>query len=476
MALGVSLDGQSSLVATPIFTSDTHRVPTKVSLGIRISTSALHLDGNSAKNDELDTLELARIGQLVVPGPWTLLVDPAVYVWLRDFRGGPHDEEAQAIESAIKASSSRNTIFADADLGRLVSSGRTAVAETLFENATEAEKPLYIPAEVSPHTVVALANAATSVATNTQISGSKLNTTPAFAQTGTVPILIRDEGLEDCFRDSRATSSCVTATLAMMTSESPNNSRHILAVTPRDWNPAPNVLTSLRKDLSSTYATAAALTPTVTSPQQVSWNSSDPAAFDATFIRTFDRLLRAASDTTLVFPDVAAGEHLRCSAFAATADIYDAKQSLEILRAATWAADSELNRVSIETSSRFTIPGQEAQIPITVANNSNYSARVAVSVVPVGSGRITSTVGSAVSIDAGQKVTLPLTISITGVGTVQAAVHLTTSSGSTFGEGESIVITTTAYQSFARNLVWLALASLLLLATRSWVLRRKSTS
>ena len=191
--------------------------------------------------------------------------------------------------------------------------------------------------------------------------------------------------------------------------------------------------------------------------------------------RSFDSLVRTARDAATVFPETQFADRLSATAFAATSDAYTAAQGLQLLQTASQSGKDELAKVTIEASTRFTIPGQQAQIPITVANTSEQRTTVSVTIVPESSGRVRSTAIDPVTIEPGQRITVPLDVVVTGVGTVRARVQLATKDGSTFGVGESISITTTAYQSFARSIVWLALAALLILAGRGIRTRRRSS-
>ena len=68
---------------------------------------------------------------------------------------------------------------------------------------------------------------------------------------------------------------------------------------------------------------------------------------------------------------------------------------------------------------------------------------------------------------------MPLRISMKGLGTVGAAIGASTASGKPLGSSTRVSVTTTAYQEFARNIVWAAFALLALLAANNWRSRRR---
>jgi hypothetical protein len=138
-------------------------------------------------------------------------------------------------------------------------------------------------------------------------------------------------------------------------------------------------------------------------------------------------------------------------------------------------AHEVLNQLHLEGSSHITIPGTKADLPITVFNSSPYAAHVQVIVNGAGANRITAKSSELISVEPGSRVTVQIPIALTSAGDVQAVAYLADSTGDTFGDSLTIQIASTAYQQFARSLVWVALIALILLVANNVWRRTRST-
>ena len=134
-----------------------------------------------------------------------------------------------------------------------------------------------------------------------------------------------------------------------------------------------------------------------------------------------------------------------------------------------------LGQLRLEGSKHITIPGTEADLPITVFNSSAFTAHVQVLLNGTGANRITTHASDLITVEPGRRVTVQIPITLNSAGDVQAVAYLADSTGATFGDSLSIQIASTAYQQFARSLVWVALIALILLVGNNVWRRTRST-
>ena len=80
------------------------------------------------------------------------------------------------------------------------------------------------------------------------------------------------------------------------------------------------------------------------------------------------------------------------------------------------------------------------------------------------SSRLTSVPTDLVTVQVGQRLTVPIEIVFTGIGQVEVMVSLENSAGQDLGLGQKISIASSGYQSLARTLVWGACGMLVLFA------------
>ena len=87
--------------------------------------------------------------------------------------------------------------------------------------------------------------------------------------------------------------------------------------------------------------------------------------------------------------------------------------------------------------------------------------------------RFTAESSGVIVVDSGQRITVPIAITLVGAGVVDVQAQLIAPNGERFGELENIQISSAAYSQFARTLVWGAFGLLVLLALSNFVKRRK---
>ena len=120
------------------------------------------------------------------------------------------------------------------------------------------------------------------------------------------------------------------------------------------------------------------------------------------------------------------------------------------------------------------IPGTKSVLPITIVNGSEHTATVGVQLSSSLPGRISATNIDVVTIEPGKRVTVSIPISVSGAGLIPVTATLTSRDNDSFGKPLSIQIGSSAYQDIARNLVWTALALLVILLANGLRKRRRT--
>ena len=148
-------------------------------------------------------------------------------------------------------------------------------------------------------------------------------------------------------------------------------------------------------------------------------------------------------------------------------------QATEFLTENNLLLEGYLNAVSIQASKRITTPESSSEIPITVVNESDSAVSVSINLTSAATSRFSAEPTGVIRVDQGQRVTVPVAITLVGAGVVDVQVQLIAPNGESFGKVENIQISSAAYSQFARTLVWGAFGLLVLLALSNFVKRRK---
>ena len=132
-----------------------------------------------------------------------------------------------------------------------------------------------------------------------------------------------------------------------------------------------------------------------------------------------------------------------------------------------------MRAVSIQTSDRITTPEEKSDIPVTVVNESDRTVSVSVDLTSDASSRFSAEPTGIIQVDSGQRITIPVSITLIGAGVVDVQAQLVAPNGERFGEVENIQISSAVYSQFARTLVWGAFGLLVLLSLSNYIKRRK---
>jgi hypothetical protein len=469
----------SDVIATGWFGNSTSLAPTKVTFAVPI-TSELYPDADE-DSQALVLSESQRLQTIASVGftSASFVVDPYVVALLNSSQ----DSKVRQTATTIQQLNSTPSIYAQTNLTRLNAGNQVRAIKRAIELTTTSGPFLYLPksekADLSPFGSP-IDSQIIPVINNTFVAGDKLETLDASASTPTGRALVFDQAISDCLvmKSAFDASWCLSSQLSMVTAESPNVSRSILLVAPTKWNPTSSMLQTINEALSDNNAfSLQPLSRLLTSPTITTVSASSTAkAFDSSLRKVERDVLKAQTSAHNVFGQDAKISDLSSVAAALYSQNWKSNSAAKHFgRTYLQSTHELLNDIHLEGSKHITIPGTKADLPITVFNNTKFTAKVIVNVDGAGSSRLTAQPSELVTVEPGSRVTVQIPIQLNSSSSVLARVQLSDSTGKTFGDTLAIEIASTAYQQFARSLVWLALVALVLLVGNNvWRRTRKS--
>ena len=469
----------SDVVATGWFGQSKSHAPTKVTFAVPLTTDVYpdaDKDSKTLVQSEAQRLRTLTLGTLTSS---SFVVDPYVVALLNS----SDDSQVRETATTIQQLNATSSIYAQTNLSRLNVGNQVRAIKRAVALTSNSRSILYLPksekTDLAPFGST-LDSQIIPVINNTFVAGDKLKTVDASASTSKGRALIFDQAISDCLvmKSAFDASWCLSAQLSMVTAESPNASRSILVVAPAQWNPTTASLQAINDALSNSDAFS------LQSLSQLMMSEPVTTVKSISAVTPFDTSLRK------VERDVLRAQTNAHNVFGESAEIADLSSVAAALYSQNWKSISAakhfgrtylqsthelLNNIHLEGSKHITIPGTKADLPITVFNSTKYPAKVIVNVDGAGSSRLTASPSELVTIEPGSRVTVQIPIQLNSSSSVLARVQLSDSTGKTFGDSLTIEIASTAYQQFARSLVWLALIALVLLVGNNvWRRTRKS--
>ncbi len=383
-------------------------------------------------------------------------------------------DSEQARETSVRISLLKTTpsIYANSNLARLNAGNQQPAIKRALALTPNAGTVLYLPDSAQPSLDsfgARFDSLVVPVVSNTFVAGDKSATVDARARTKNQRALVVDQSLSDCvtLQSAFAVQWCISSQLGMITAESPNVSRHVLLKTPANWAPGPETLSAVARALQTTqsYTNESLASLLGSTPVTDIATRFEPALpFDSSVRKVERDVLRAQTSVENVFGETQVSKSLASTAVQMYSQTWKQSSSAKHFgRAHVKQAHELLNQLRLEGSRHITIPGTKADLPITIFNSSAFAAHVQVIVSGTGANRITAKPSELIAVDPGSRVTVQIPITLNSAGDVQAVAYLADSTGDTFGDSLPIQIASTAYQQFARSLVWVALTALVLL-------------
>lgn len=136
--------------------------------------------------------------------------------------------------------------------------------------------------------------------------------------------------------------------------------------------------------------------------------------------------------------------------------------------------NAEQGKLAISTAGTITFPGDQGRVPVTISNDLDVPANVAVELTADPEYRLESEPVSDLQIPAGQRVSLEVPVTVVGSQPVQVSAQLLTPEGLAYGPAEEFQLRSTAYSRVAQWVIVGALGLLALLVVRSVTSRIRS--
>lgn len=499
---GVSPDlpsgGEATVITTPWFYNSEVR-PTNVSLVIPLTTLNTHLANSEVTDRRRDLVETRRLSNLISnqdSSKVSWLQDTALLSWLDQLELETDSDLPEKLRTAISELAPTPAVlpFGNTDLTALVKANQQeelTVAVNKTRAASGASQIFYAPTKgIADRETVSLLNqlGVRSIISNEFLRGNQRETTAAVSTSASNPVLVHDLGASSCLTSADkdeasffAAVTCIKSEIGLMTAESPQSSRSIIVLTPAEWKISNERLSALVSALSdhnwmqlATLDLIAAGEPTA---NYVASQSAVPREFSRALIRQAQNLQVNTDSVAALYDDQGLADGFVAARVLGYSDLWPSNtEAIDYLTKNIELLNKYLGAVGIEASSRITTPEESSDIPITIVNESDSAVSVSIALSSTATSRFSAEPTGIIAVASGQRVTVPVAITLVGAGVVDVQAQLIAPNGERFGEVENIQISSAAYSQFARTLVWGALGLLVLLALSNFIKRRKDKS
>jgi hypothetical protein len=486
---------KATVVTTPWF-FNTNVKPTNVAMVLPITTLNNHLANNEIPDLKKDLVEAERLTNLISGqsgSQISWIQDAALRPWVNNLAAASDSSVPTQLNNALDSLSPATPFlpFGHTDLTALSLANQQ---DDFFDaiNLTRAlavgRQVFYAPTsgESDPKTISSLnEQGIRTIVSNEFLRGNKRETTSAVATSASNSVLVFDLATSDCLVNAGESDeeffravTCLTSEIGMMTAESPQDSRSIIVLAPAEWSVSTEQLSALITALSNNnwmqLATLDLVAAQAPAQNFVSLVDDYQSQVTRAAIRQANELRSEAEILSSLYVDSELSNSFDSARILGFSDLWKTSadatnylsQNLKIL-------NSYLRAVSIESSSRITTPEETSEIPITVVNKSDKAVSVSVNLTSAATSRFSSEPTELIQIESGQRVTIPVAITLVGAGVVNVRAQLIAPNGEAFGAVENIQISSAAYSQFARTLVWGAFGLLILLALSNLIKRRK---
>lgn len=486
---------EATVITTPwFFNSDIK--PTNVALVLPLTTLNTHLANDEVTDRKKDLAEAKRLTNLISnqdPSKVSWLQDSALIPWIDQLELDTESDSPEKLRAAISGLSPATAMlpFGHTDLTALVRANQQddlADAINQTRQLSGDRQIFYAPAKgIADRQTVSLLNqqGIRSIVSNEFLRGNARETTAAVTTSASNPILVHDLGASSCLTSANKDDAnffraitCIKSEIGMMTAESPQNSRSVIVLAPTRWALSNERLSALVSVLSdhnwmqlTTLDLVAATEPT---DNYVASQSADPRDFSRALLRQAQNLKVNTESVSALYDDQELAAGFTASRILGYSDLWPSNaRATEYLTENTALLNEYLGAVSIQASGRITTPEESSEIPITIVNESDRAVSVSIDLTSAATSRFSAEPTGVIQVDRGQRITVPVAITMVGAGVVDVQAQLIAPNGERFGEVENIQISSAAYSQFARTLVWGAFGLLVLLAISNFVKRRK---
>jgi hypothetical protein len=498
-AIGAAPDdpkfGVGSVATTPWFFNADIK-PTNVALVVPLTTLNNHLATGGVVSEENDIAEAKRLSALLGSqsgNSISWLMDAGLVQWATQLAKQNDSESVSALITSLSALPIATPIapLGNTDLSALVRANQQeAVAQALAQTRiqTPDRQIYYSPVSgISDRQTNALLNGLNihSIVSNESIRGNERDTTAAVVTASSNAVLVYDLAASNCLNNIDINDSgfftaatCIKSEIGMMTAESPQNSRSVIVLAPKDWKVSSDKLTALISILSNhnwmQLTTLDLVAATPASENYIAAKNTNQRELSRALLRQ-SRSLQVNTDSVAALyddPELAAG--FAAAQILGFSDLWPSNaRANQYLTENLGLLNEYLDAVQLEASTRITTPEESTEIPVTIVNKSDSTVSVSIVLTSNATSRFSAEPTGLVQVEAGQRVTVPVTISLVGAGIVDVQAQLVAPNGENFGGVENIQISSAAYSQFARTLVWGAFGLLILLSLSNVLKRRR---
>ena len=469
---------QTNVVA-PWFYANKNLKPTKIIFLPQVAVQNFHLADGSMASLNSDARTLARLNNLIddTVQNVTWIKDAAVDSWITELGATALKPASDQVKAKIDAISSHSQpeVYGTANLQALVASVPSVADQALkLSTASAGTAVLYLPktGTINAQALGQLVtmHKITPIVSNEFVSGDALQTTNAIANIRGEAGIVYDAGSSDCFAlgSSFEVNQCLLGQVAMITAESPNQSRTVAIVPPAMWSPDAGQIRAIVAEINKSGVGE------LTSLAAAQKASGDPASYfpDAPSGEVSTALInqgKLISQKSEVLGNAFSSQEFIASYTRAQIRNYtdsytDPASAYRMNKRNLIGLATVRASISIQSSKRISIASSHSEIPLTIVNHSRFPLTVRAMLSSLSSSRLTSVPTDLVTVQVGQRLTVPIEIVFTGIGQVEVMVSLENSAGQDLGLGQKISIASSGYQSLARTLVWGACGMLVLFA------------
>lgn len=485
---------QATVVTTPWFFNADIK-PTNVALVAPLTTLNTHLANGAVTNLNVDLAEAQRLIELISNqsgSKISWLQDSSLNSWISQLATSTDSEIPIKLADAIEVLTPNGFLpFGNTNLTALslADHQRDLLDAIDLTRSLAGDQPIfYAPRQgiADSKTISQLSSREIrTIVSNEFLRGNARITTSAVATADESPVLVHDLATSSCLMASDPsaatyfkTQTCLKSEIGMITAESPQKSRSIIVLAPTNWNISGTQLTNLMNDLSNQNWMQIVDLQSVAALKSVGNYETAVDDYQSKLtkltIRQADQLRSETETLTSVFTDedlVAGFEASRTLGFS---ELWTSSgAATEFLSENLALIDTYLGAISIQGSSRITTPKESSEIPITIVNESDRDVSVSIHLTSTATSRFSAVPSQLIQVGSGQRITVPVAITLVGAGVVDVEAQLIAPNGDRFGKEKKMQISSAAYSQFARTLVWGAFGLLVLLALSNFVKRRK---
>ena len=463
---------------------------TKVIFLTQLAIQNSHLADGQVRFINRDAKQLSRLNDLADASAKnvTFLKDKGIDNWIADLQKSALLPAAEQVTQrlATVSKSTKLQVFNHTNLQGLFKSSPGDVGAVLRQSGfSSGQNIFYLPkyGQIDSPTLSNLANFGNiiPILSNTFVLGAANRTSSAIAKVNGVPSIIYDAASSRCFSktSTSAVTSCLEANIAMITAESPFESRTVAILTPPYWSATSNELSTLTKAISaSRWGQVVPLGHKLAGDISTNHYLNGPLkGFPKGLIRQANRLLIQAQVLGSAINDdsfLAGYESVRLRSFS---ELFPKAQSAKyFLRTNKELLEKTRSQIAISTSSRITVASTKTDIPLTISNQSGYPIRVKALLTSNSASQFKPVATDLIDIPSNQRITVSVTVELAGTGNVPVTVNLLNPKNQKLKVSQNIALTSSSYQSLARTLVWGACGLLLLFAIVNVARKRWSDS